>query len=97
MFDDKPAQSWEVWFAWFPVQITIVDTLAEIHDEIAIEYHREWCWLRCVARQPATKIAIRTRSGFRTLAHWAGWRMYNYGPATNALIQPPWGQFYGKF
>lgn len=88
---------WEVWFAWYPVQITIVDELTEIHDEITYNIRSEWRWLRCVGRRPVTKVSMRTRNGFRMLAHWAGWRTYDYGPATNALTQPPRRWFYGKY
>lgn len=92
------AQLWEVWFAWHPVRITIVDKLIEVHDEATIECHSEWRWLRCVARRPVLKVSTRTRNGFRMLAHWAKLhKMYDYGPATNALTQPLRRWFYGKF
>lgn len=88
----QPAK-WEVWFAWFPVRITVVTNITEIHDEVTVESYTRWRWLTCVARRgPLNRVGIRTRNGFRMLAHWYGiFPMYAYGPATNALSQPRTG------
>jgi hypothetical protein len=66
---------WRVWFAWYPVRITIITKYEEIHDEIIELSNREWRWLSCVS--------YRTRYPFIDRG-----APYEYGPATNALTQP---------
>jgi len=74
---------WEVWFAWFPVRIVVVDRYEKIHDEVIYNSHTEWHWLVPVARRPYRKLRflMKRRS-------WPFFQPYNYGPATNALTQP---------
>lgn len=71
---------WEVWFAWHPVRVCIVN------DVITVSGRYKWRWLCCVARRP------RPMSRRRWLSGRVG--MYDYGPASNALTQPKlawWG------
>lgn len=73
---------WKVWFAWFPVKITVVTNVIEIHDEITFEGYSKWKWLTHVTRRRIRRY-IDWRQFWRRPS-----RSYEYGPATNALTQP---------